>query len=397
MASIIIPKSDLKAYALVYAPDAAECNKKSAEKLAALLCEKAALTLPVYATEEAPAGKAIYLVSANECSENPGNMRYSLSACEKGLKLVGGGYLSVFMGACELANKFLTEAALEVEDGIHNLRRVTDQPLTEGAEFRVMSYNIMAQWPTWGGDYMPICQRFEGYKGVIDAYSPDVAGIQEVSDEWSELLPEKYGDTYEFVNRRTPDDKFYNLSTIIYKKDKFDVVASGLQYFAFSGPNKIRLVDWAIFKDKTTEKKFAFFNTHWCFYKEALQDAERIWHARENSVIIRSIMAKYPDVKYAFSTADYNTLAEHPIAVEFRKNAQLIDSFDVADEAGTLMNRAGGCSSPGVNREGFTGGGRIDNIYITPNMKILRYETVLWNGVEHVSDHSPKYADIVLD
>ncbi len=389
---------NLKEYEVVYLWDKDGCNKKTAERFVKDVEEKAGIALPVASSEETHASKKLFIGANVPGAGETKGMNVTLKVFPDGFAISGGGLLSAFMGAVKFAAENVSDEGIaSFEETTYSLEKVTCEPLSEGAEFRVMSYNIMAEWPNWGGLYMPISQRNEGFHSVIDAYDPDVIGIQEVSDTWSELIPKEYGHIYEFVNRRTPDDKFYNLSTIMYKKEKFELIKSGLQYFAYNGPNKIRLVDWAILKDKATEKKFAFFNTHWCFYKEAVQDAERIWNARENAVIIRSVMAANPDVKHAFSTADYNTLAEHPIAVEFRKYAELVDSMELARDAGNPYDIVGGCSHPGTNREGFTAGGRIDNIYVTPNMKVHCYHTILWNGVEHVSDHSPKYADFTLE
>ena len=274
---------------------------------------------------------------------------------------------------------------------------VDNCPKTEGTEFRVMTYNIMAQWSGWGGDYMPVEQRMDGFKAIMDAYSPDVVGLQEVSSHWSDQILEEYGGEYAYVYKKTPDGKFVNLSTIIYKKDKFDLIDKGLQYFSYNGPNQIRLVTWVILRDKATGKQFAFFNTHWRFQESDGTDKERQSHAAENAEIINKVMADHPDVKYAFSTADYNTDRVDPLCLNFLKNANLVDTIDLAKEAGTLKNEVGGSGTLGMSRLELKGGRTIDNIFCTNNVQVLRHETILWNCVEHVSDHSPKYADIVLN
>lgn len=392
----------LSEYTIVYGTRSnGECNLAAAEILKTALNEKLGITLDIVADTNKNTGEKSILVGICEDFDAPAleEMYYTCSLKDDGIYFIGGGLLSVHMGVADYVQNVLSADGDDVTFTEHSasLLKVKHQPKTDGTEFRVMTYNIMAEWPGWGGDYMPIVKRAEGFRAVMSVYDPDVAGVQEVSPEWSEYILKEYGNEYEYINRMTPDGLFVNLSTIIYKKEKFDVLDSGLQYFSFNGPNKIRLVDWAIFRDKATGKSFAFFNSHWCFYRAIDNDAQRESHSKENAVIINQVMADHPDVKYAFSMADFNTVLEHEFSKNFVRDAGLVNSRDVAEEAGTMINRAGGCSTPGKARHMQTGGGSIDNIFITPNMKVLRHETILWNGVEHVSDHSPKYADFVLD
>ncbi len=329
----------------------------------------------------------------------PEEMCYRGKTVNGDLYITTGGYLSRILCIPKITAEFFggktAGKKVDIKDFEGSVIEVLEQPKTTGTEFRVMTYNIMAQWASWGGDYMPIVQRYEAFKAIIDGYDPDIIGIQEVSEQWSTKILNEMSNTYTFVNRKTPDGKFINLSTILYKQSKFDLVDSGLQYFSYNGPNQIRLVDWAILKDKATGKLLAFFNTHWMF--KSGNDSERKAHSIEHAKIIKDVMAAHPDVKYAFSTGDYNTDLKHEYCINFLKNSGLVNSLDIAKAAGTAMNDVGGCGTPGNSRKDFVDpGNQIDNIFVTNNMKVLRHETILWNCVEHVSDHSPKYADIIL-
>ena len=392
----------LSDYKIVYGTKSnGECNLAAAEILKTALNKKLGTELEIVDDTTASLGEKCLFVGICKDFDAPAleEMYYTCTIEENSVYFIGGELLSVHMGVADYVEKVLTvnEDSVTFTEYSASLLKVKDQPKTEGTEFRVMTYNIMAEWPGWGGDYMPIVKRAEGFRSIMKAYDPDVAGIQEVSPEWSEYILKEYGDEYEYINRMTPDGLFVNLSTIIYKKSKFDVLDQGLQYFSFNGPNKIRLVDWAIFRDKATGKDFAFFNSHWCFYRAIDNDAQRKSHSEENAVIINKVMADHPDVKYAFSMADFNTPLEHEFAKNFIRDAGLVNSRDIAEKAGTMINCAGGCSRPGTARHmQATSEFCIDNIFVTPNMKVLRHETILWNGVEHVSDHSPKYADFIL-
>ena len=404
---IMIGENSIKKYSLVYSTkENATAMETAAEMLRKAISEKTGFVLPILKdTQECTTEYKIYV--GNSFKKLPDGvtlptvepMKTSYKIINGDYYIVGGGLLSTHMAVMKLISSTLSQKPadkiLHFSASDISLLKVESQPLTEGAQFRVMTYNIMAQWTGWGGDYMPVAQRFESFKANMDIYSPDVVGLQEVSEHWSNMIYEEYGDEYAFVYRRTPDDKFYNLSTIIYKKDKFKEVAKGLQYFSYNGPNQIRLVDWVVLEDKTTGKRFAFFNTHWKFQESDGTNAERESHSIENVTIINNVMQKY-GLEYGFSTADYNTVLTHPYCINFLKGIGFVNTLDIAKASGNLMNEVGGCGSLGPSRENNTGGGSIDNIFCTPNMEVLRHETILWNGAEHVSDHSAKYADIVL-
>lgn len=405
---IKIGENSINKYTIVYATkENADAMKKAADMLRKSISEKTGFVLPVIKeTEECGTEYKIYI--GNAFKNVPSGVTLPtlepMHACYKIINgdyyVLGGGLLSTHIAILKLIsntlNKKPDDRILHFTESDVSLLKVESQPLTEGAEFRVMTWNIMAQWQGWGGDYMPVSQRFESFKENMEIYSPDVVGLQEVSEHWSKQIQQEFGDEYTFVYQITPDEQFYNLSTIIYKKDKFREIAKGLKYFTYNGPNQIRLVDWVILEDKVTLKKFAFFNTHWKFQEANGSNAERESHSIENVTIINEVMQKYA-IEYGFSTADYNTVLTHQYCINFLKGIGFVNTLDIAKASGNLINEVGGCGTVGVSRENNKGGGSIDNIFCTPNMQVLRHETILWNGIEHVADHSPKYADIVLN
>ena len=400
-----INNKPLENYSVVYASasDACRFNLENANLLKDAVLKKTGIDLPVVADSEPLATEnAVYVGSSfatlpESAPSLACDEMNTLCAVKDGnVYLAGGALLSDYLAVKNFVDEFFSEEAnaeaVEVSSEVKSLLDIKNVPLTEGAEFRAMTYNILAEYPSWG-TYLTVEQRSEAFNAVIDAYSPDVVGIQEVSEQWYVEIPKRYEGKYSFVFPRTPDDKFINMSTVWYKNEKFELVDSDLQYFSYRGPNKIRLVTWAVLKDKDTGKKLAFLNTHWMFYRPG--DEERRSHSEENAVIINKVMADHPDVAYAFSTADYNTKLDHEFIANFTRDAHLVNSLDLAREAGTLKNDAGGCTKPGTERK-TQSGGPIDHIFVTNNMQICAYETILWNCVEHVSDHSPKYADIIL-
>ena len=395
--SIDINGNDLSEYSIAYGTKGNddEYNYAAAMKLRDQFSRKAGYLLPVIKDVDSCSTPRRLLVGTgfvnmtDPAIPTPAAMNYECKTVGNDYIIACGGNYTADKAVSDFIIKYLNKPAengkVSIADYSGSYLKITEAPRADGTELRVMTYNILANYWT---DYIATDLRYEPLKGVIDVYDPDIIGLQEVCAQWSNKIYSKLSDTYAFVNQKTPDGKFVNLSAIIYKKDKFEVVETGLEYLTPQGPNHIRLVNWAIFKDKATGKLFAFFNTHW--------DPASGPHGADHAKILNKVMADHPDVKYAFSTGDYNAKPGTEAYTTFLQNTGLLNASDVAKAAGTLKNDAGGCAVVGKNKESLTTSGPIDHIIITNNIDVLAFETILWNGVEHVSDHSPKYADIKL-
>ena len=84
------------------------------------------------------------------------------------------------------------------------------------APVRVMSYNILnIQWAK--EQKTPAADRVGYLKNILDVYKPDVAGIQEVCQEWhTTISSDIVGSTdYAFACKST-FNKTYNMTTFIY-------------------------------------------------------------------------------------------------------------------------------------------------------------------------------------
>ena len=393
--SVTLNGNDLSEYSIAYGTkgNGDDYNLAGAKMLRDHISKKAGYMLPLIKdTDKCDTKRRIFVGTSFNVggAPTPAAMCYECKTVGEDYYIVCGGNYTVEAAVYEFIvkhfNKPTTDGKVTITDYSDDFLKVNEAPKASGAEYRIMTYNILAHYWT---DYICIDKRSEPLKAVLNVYSPDVVGLQEVCNEWSSKLPGIIGDEYAFINQKTPDGKFINLSAIIYKKDKFDVVDSGLEYLTPQGPNHIRLVNWAIFRDKETGKQFAFFNTHW--------DPPKGPHGADHAKILNKVMADHPDVKYALSTGDYNAKPGTEAYNTFLGQTGLLNSCDVAKASGTLKNEVGGCLTVGFNRENTTTGGPIDHIMITKNISVLAFETILWNGIEHVSDHSPKYADVTLN
>lgn len=72
--------------------------------------------------------------------------------------------------------------------------------LTNGADVRIMSANILVRYKGWGGT--PVKSRALMFAEVLNKYKPDVAALQEACSDWHSCLEKTVGDTYEFVEPR---------------------------------------------------------------------------------------------------------------------------------------------------------------------------------------------------
>ena len=399
LTSVTVNDVDITKFSIVYGTKGSddEFNLEAASKLCGYISRALGVRLPVIKdTDKCDSEYKLYVGTAfskldsGVTAPSPDIMNYECKSDGKSFFIVGGGGYSLRSLVNELIAKYLSK---RTDDGTVNITeqsgsylRVTDAPRASGTELRVMTYNILAAHWT---EYMDVSLRYEPFKSVIDVYDPDIVGLQEVCAKWLKLITNGLSDKYGIIHPQTPDGLFPNFSPIIYKKDRFEVVKQGLEYLTPQGPNYIRLVNWAIFKDKQTGKLLVFFNTHW--------DPTSGPHGSDNAKIVNKVLADNPDVKYAFSTGDYNAKPDTKEYTAFMTQTGLLNASDVAKAAGTLKNDAGGCATVGTIKENITTHGPIDHVIITESVGVLSFETILWNKVEQVSDHAPKYADVVLN
>ena len=140
----------------------------------------------------------------------------------------------------------------------------------EGAKVRVMSFNIRYANPRDGEDRWE--KRREFLVDTIRAYNPHLLGTQEVLAEQADFLREKLPD-YGFVGGGRDDgQRKGEFSPILFRKDRFDVLAHGMWWLSPT-PEKVgskgwdaalpRVVTWARLKDRGRGVTVLMFNTHW--------------------------------------------------------------------------------------------------------------------------------------
>ena len=388
---------NLREFTIIYSATT-DGAKEAAEELRERISEKCGYTLNVSSDEATLSTHEILVGNPNRSAMTSFNqihkcnrMEYKIGEFEGQFIIASGGAYSLNSAVKRISTKYLNSGKKQITiatDEILEASLLTTEasPVANGTDLRVMTANIMAEMSGWSPEgTLPINQRIEIFASVLQVYSPDVAGVQEVTANWSQAIFDAVGDEYEFIYRKTPDN-LANYSTIIYKKDKYTVIDKGLTYYTPNGKNVIRLVTWALLEDNTTKERFGIFNTHWTPHSET----EKQIHANENAQIINNFVSKY-NVP-VFSTADYNTIQDTSIYNKFLSDTSLLDAMDVARSNGTLINDYGGCGTVGVPHTESKN--RIDHIFISNDVTVLGFETVVGNDTYIISDHSPKYVDI---
>lgn len=393
---ITVGSADLRDFVIVYAKGKAGYDRP-AQLLAAEIEKQYGYAIPVVAdTKSEPVKNEILFGPTNRpesaafAQAHPaGLLRYAMGVSGDKFVINALPYSCITAGN-DFALKYLHgEKTAAIADGTvleGGDKTVTDVPLASGADIRVMTANILAEFQSWGYS-TPVPERAELVAALFEVWHPDVAGMQEVTDQWYQYLPPLIGDKYAFLHEKTPDN-LVNYSSILYDKTKYRVVASGVRYFSTEGKGHIRLVTWGVFEPLAGGQRFILFNTHWCW------DTEEHAHqqALEESQLMAEVLAKYP-YPY-FCTADYNTKQETANYNYFLQLTGAVDAKYAARSAGVLLNVAGGCGDLGTPRP--ESGNSIDHIFMTAGLTPCAFATVTTNATYNISDHSPKYLDVKL-
>jgi endonuclease/exonuclease/phosphatase family metal-dependent hydrolase len=263
---------------------------------------------------------------------------------------------------------------------------------SEQLRFRVAQYNIRVAANSdektgngWDIRKIPLSQ-------LIVGHGFDIVGTQEGNDrqlaDLETLLPEYACTAAPYGGDSVPS---HNCITL-YRKDKFDVLASGTFWFSETpdvpsigwDATDRRICHWTKFKEKTSGKEFYFFNAH--FYW-------RYVTARQNSgpLMVQKIREIAGDAP-AISMGDFNSRPSTPQIIAIQE--LMSDAYDI-----TQTSRTGpeGTGFPGGVFQGEPGG-RIDYIFVSRHFSVLDYAvlTDTYNDGHYPSDHLPVTCTVSL-
>jgi len=312
-------------------------------------------------------------------------MSYAISVEESKVTLAcGGGYSA----DCAVKAFLALLAEGDVCDGVAKeevLLSLEREPLSEGADLRVMTSNILAERWLCGGRPTLII-RAEIYTAILAKYAPDLVGVQETDMPWAELFPayleilrSEYGIDYSW-DQSIVDD-VANLTSILYLRGRFSMKEHGMRDFSYFThvKYKLRVLTWAVFKDEKTGELCSLVNTHWSGNKE-----HSVLEIKEENALVKDIEARYEGID-VFCTGDFNMHGNYAFE-PMKAGTGLTDAKEAADAAGTLVNRLSGI---GVDIY-------IDHVFFNNPLSVTRYETVENPPAHTLSDHLPQYGDFKL-
>ena len=252
---------------------------------------------------------------------------------------------------------------------------------TDASVTRIMSFNIR-------------CLEYDRRKnlvpGLIEAYAPDSAGLQECTFQWYENLTESLED-YAFVGvgRDTGDlsEDCGEISAIIYKKTKYNLIDSGT-FWLSETPDEVsrgwdgacnRICTWVVLENKETGERYAHVNTHLDHMgKDARINGVELVKEKALSYDIPTVVTG--DFNFDKGTDLYNSLV----------TGGLTDTQDMA--ASTMTGKTYHAYNGGES------GKPIDFICVNDKITDVKSYTIIREKYElkYTSDHYPIFSDMVI-
>lgn len=259
--------------------------------------------------------------------------------------------------------------------------------LAEGADVRIMSYNILH--PEWN-DWIPIKGRDQRFLDILQYYMPDVVGIQEAGAQWHRFWIPKLIDTgiYSFACRKSNAEGFtFSTTTFLYNPKTVKLVD---EYVLDLVPNHAtRVLAVAVFEKLSDGTRFVVTNTHTSASYEKELYAQNF---ADLMVLAADEMKKYEGLPF-FMTGDYNTDEAFEMYQTFMdtlgvKNTKYEADVMVRDHA-TYIGWQDEELEP--NRDYC-----VDYIFFKGPADVKLYNVVVDHEAKNASDHLPIYADIDL-
>ncbi len=257
----------------------------------------------------------------------------------------------------------------------------------EGADIRVMSYNILH--PSWSGvvDNLPVEGRDKVVSAIINDYRPDVVGLQEANWEWHFALKELLVDNGVYEQACNGDEENYIMTTFLYNTKTVKLIDS--EVVDLDDGSDIRVVSIAVFQKRSGKDRFVVINTHPAPYS----DQSYSKNCQDILDIVGDKMNKYKDLP-VIMTGDYNTGEKQEFYSTIQSTLGVADAKYSADE---IVNNYGTFFDPCWGGEFDPQGERaIDHIFVNDKAQSKLFSVIIDHDVNKASDHLPIYADVDL-
>lgn len=276
--------------------------------------------------------------------------------------------------------------------------------IVSAQNFTIASYNIRVsndndtrQGDGWDKRHIVLCDQ-------IRWHDFDIFGAQEVTrpqlEDMLARLPE-----YDFVGGGRDDGKMKGeLSPILYKRDKFKILDSGM-FWISENPEAVGVKGWdaqlprictyAHVEDKATRTRFWFFSLH--------MDHVGVEARREGAKLLQRKVAEMCGNEKAVVVGDFNVNQNNEAYRTMLTNGMLADAYDVTRYRFSSNGTYQGFDSAEYTAE------RIDHIFVTKDITVTHFAILTdayWSeegeaqDKKHIrrvpSDHYPIAAKIVL-
>ncbi len=265
--------------------------------------------------------------------------------------------------------------------------------------FQIMSFNIRYANPMDGVNYWN--NRKDLVVSMIRYHEADIIGLQEAlrrqMDELKAALPD-----YEWVGvcrtdgtqNPSPDNEF---SSILYNAKRFEWLA-GSTFWLSETPDVVaskgwdaalpRIVTWAKFKDRTTQKIFFHFNTHFDHQGEkAREESAKLLISKVKAIANGMPTIITGDFNANDISLTYRTLVDENNPNHFKDGIQV-----------TALPHHGPMGTWSAFQFPGEPGRRIDYIFVKNNVKVKKHAVLSdsWSG-RFPSDHLPVIAQVVVE
>ncbi|MBQ7988191.1 MAG: endonuclease/exonuclease/phosphatase family protein [Bacteroidaceae bacterium] len=219
----------------------------------------------------------------------------------------------------------------------------------------------------------------------------DIVGMQEVTHQQLmdvlERLPE-----FDYVGvGRTDGKEGGEYTPVLFRKDKYEALDRG-NFWLSETPDSAgskgwdaalpRVASWVKLQDKATGKVFMAVNTHF----DHIGQTARVESAKLIMQKIQEIVGEQP----AGVTGDFNITEDNPAyATMVGSEFKMLDAYKVTPEHEGVTYTFHDYSRIPADKAP-----KIDFIFITPNIKVLRTGVEPNDSLAPLSDHNPHWADL---
>ncbi|MCR4578503.1 MAG: endonuclease/exonuclease/phosphatase family protein [Clostridiales bacterium] len=256
--------------------------------------------------------------------------------------------------------------------------------LAEGAQVRVMSYNIMH--PDWSK--VPVNGRDETVAAVLRHYMADVVALQEAGAKWHKALMPLLADTgeYAFACRQSNAEGFtYNTTCFLYNPKTVKLVEEYILDLDFRDATRVLAV--AVFEKLSDGRRFVVTNTHLAPREEARKYAKNM---ADLTSFAADTVKKYAGLPVIMA-GDFNTPDGSEMLMDLMEQAGVRDAKFAAEV------RLRDCATYFDSPDTFCSDNTdycIDHIFVNAGADVKLFDIVSDHDVQFASDHTPIYADI---